>query len=281
MGAPDPRARWGEISRAEREVAYDNLAASANSAAIVAARNEASAAFRARAGWRLDLPYDAAPRQQWDIYPAADPKAPVLVFIHGGYWQRNSRELFATFAQGALSRGLGVAMPGHTLAPEASMTQIVAEIRSALDWLAREGAAHGAGGPALLSGWSAGAQLAAMALDHPHVRAGVGISGVYELGPLRDTSLNIALKLTEEEIASCSPTRLPAVAKPFHIAYGALELPALVNDARNLHALRSAAQAPGWLMPIAGANHFTVLEALRDPQGEILTAILALAERVK
>ena len=277
----DPRERWGELTNEERDAAYDNNAATINSAALVAARNEASAAFRARGDWRLDLPYGPEPPQKWDIYPAADPQAPVLIFIHGGYWQRNSRELFAIMAQGALARGLTVAMPGYTLAPAATMAQIVAEIRAALDWLAREGAAQGAGGPAIVSGWSAGAHLAALALDHPHVRAGVGISGVYELGPLRDTGLNAALKLTDAEVSHFSPLRLPPTSKPFVIAYAGAELPALIHDSRRLHTIRSAAQAPGWLIPIAGANHFTALDALREPNGEILGAILALAELVK
>jgi len=277
----DPRERWGELTNEERDAAYDNNAATINSAALVAARNEASAAFRARGDWRLDLPYGPEPPQKWDIYPAADPQAPVLIFIHGGYWQRNSRELFAIMAQGASARGLTVAMPGYTLAPAATMAQIVAEIRAALDWLAREGAAQGAGGPAIVSGWSAGAHLAALALDHPHVRAGVGISGVYELGPLRDTGLNAALKLTDAEVSHFSPLRLPPTSKPFVIAYAGAELPALIHDSRRLHTIRSAAQAPGWLIPIAGANHFTARDALRGPNGEILGAILALAELVK
>ena len=277
----NPRERWGELTNEERDAAYDNNAATINSAALVAARNEASAAFRVRRDWRLDLPYGPEPPQKWDIYPAADPQAPVLIFIHGGYWQRNSRELFAIMAQGALARGLTVAMPGYTLAPAATMAQIVAEIRAALDWLAREGAAQGAGGPAIVSGWSAGAHLAALALDHPHVRAGVGISGVYELGPLRDTGLNAALKLTDAEVSHFSPLRLPPTSKPFVIAYAGAELPALIHDSRRLHTIRSAAQAPGWLIPIAGANHFTALDALRGPNGEILGAILALAELVK
>ncbi len=277
----DPRDRWGELTREERDAAYDNNAATANSAALVAARNEASAVFRARGAWRLDLAYGAGPNQKWDIYPAADPQAPVLIFIHGGYWQRNSRGLFAIMAEGALARGLTVAMAGHTLAPAATMTQIVAEIRAALDWLAREGPAHGASGPAIISGWSAGAHLAALSLDHSHVRAGAGISGVYELGPLCDTGLNAALKLTAAEVVNFSPLRLPPTLKPFILAYGGAELPALVCDSRRLHTLRSAAQAPGWLIPVADANHFTVLDALREPKGEILGAILALAELVK
>lgn len=280
-GLADPRDRWGQLTQAERNSAYDNMAAAANSAALSAARNTASAAFRARRADHVDLAYGPGERNKWDIYPSADPAAPVLIFIHGGYWQRNGRELFASMAEGALAHGLSVAMPGHTLAPDATLMQIVAEIRGALDWLAREGVRHGAGGPAIVSGWSAGAHLAAMSVDHPSVRAGVAISGVYELGPIRDTNLDAALKLSDQEIAQLSPLRLAPVHKPLTIAYGSEELPALVHDSRRLHALRAAAHAPGWLLPIAGANHFTVLDALRDPNGEILAAILALAERVR
>jgi acetyl esterase/lipase len=284
MSAPDladPRDRWERLTQAERDAAYDNVAATADSAALSAARNAASSAFRARRPAHLDLAYGPGERQKWDIYPSADPSAPVLVFIHGGYWQRNGRELFASLAAGALAKGLSVAMPGHTLAPDATLTQIVAEIREALDWLAREGAAHGAGGPAILTGWSAGAHLAAMTLDHPHARAGVGISGAYELGPIRDTGLNAALNLSDEEIAQLSPLRLSPVRKPLVIAYGAAELAVFVEDSRRLYALRAAAQAPGMLLPIAGANHFTVLDALREADGEILAAILALAESLR
>lgn len=279
MGA-DPRAVWGSLTPAERQVAYDNMAASPNGPELAAARNAASEAFRAKHSGKLDVPYGAGEREKWDIYPPKNPRAPVLVFIHGGYWQRNSRENFAIFAEGALSWGLGVAMPGHTLAPEASLTRIVAQIRSALDWLAREGASHGIGGPTIVSGWSAGGHLAAMALDHPHIRAGVGISGVYELGPIRDTEYNVAMKFTDAEVATLSPLRLPVVNKPFALAYGSREVAALVEDARNFHALRAGAHAPGTLIPIAGANHFSVLDALRDPNGEILAEVVAMAGRL-
>jgi arylformamidase len=280
-GVADPRDRWGLLTQAERDAAYDNRAATPNSAALSAARNAASAAFRAERPEHLDLAYGRGERQKWDIYPSVDPRAPVLIFIHGGYWQLNSRELFACLAAGALAKGLSVAMPGYSLAPGSTLSEIVAELRAALDWLAREGAAHGVGGPAIVSGWSAGAQLAAMTLDHPRVLAGVGISGVYELGPIRDTNLNAALNLSDQEIAQLSPLRLAPVRKPLAIAYGTAELPTLVEDARRLHALRAAAHAPGWLLPIVGANHFTVLDALSRADGEILAVILALAERIR
>ncbi|KQO59144.1 MULTISPECIES: alpha/beta hydrolase [unclassified Methylobacterium] len=273
---PDPRHDWSCLDRAARDAAYDNNAAVPDAAAQAAARNAASAAYRAAHPGALDIPYAPAPRTALDLYPAADPAAPCLVFIHGGYWQRNSRELFACFAEGPAAAGWSVAMPGHTLAPEASLTQIVEEIGLALDWLAEHGPAHGLSGPLVLAGWSAGAHLAAMQLHHPAVVAGLAISGVYELGPIRDTGLNQALSLTDAEVAALSPLRLPVVGKPLAIAYGTAERPALVHDARDFHALRSAHHAPGPLLPVVGAEHFSILSELRRPGGVLVRAAIDL-----
>jgi acetyl esterase/lipase len=267
---------WGTLTQSERDAAYNNGMAVANSAQLVAARNEASAIYRAAHAAHLNLPYGEAERTKWDLYPAKNPDAPCLVFIHGGYWQMNRREDFAIFAEGLAAHGWSVAMPGYSLAPEASMTQIAAEMRAAMDWLAANGKAHGIAGKIIISGWSAGAQLAALLLDHSCVAAGLALSGVYELGPLRETYLNAKLQLSEAEIATLSPLRLPVVHKPMAIAYGSLELPALVNDSRDLHAIRAAAHAPGALIPVAGTDHFTILQALQAPDGELVKAALAL-----
>jgi arylformamidase len=278
--APAPQAQWASLDQAQRNAAYDNNAAVAGSAALVQARNAASAKYREAHPGGLDIPYAPGARLAFDLYPASAAQAPCLVFIHGGYWQRNSRELFAAFAEGLAKAGWSVAMPGYSLAPQASLTTIVQEIGAALDWLADHGAAHGLGGRVVISGWSAGAQLAALHLGHRLVAAGLAISGVYDLAPLRDTALNDALKLSDEEIATLSPLRLATPTKPLAIAYGTAELPALVHDSRALHALRSAAHAPGPLLPIAGADHFTVLEELRRPGGELVRAARRLIEDV-
>ena len=141
--------------------------------------------------------------------------------------------------------------------------------------------ADGFAGPVVVSGWSAGAQLAALHLGHRLVAAGLAISGVYDLRPLRDTALNDVLKLTDAEVAALSPVRSPpASLKPLAIAYGTHELPALVHDSRKLHALRSAAHAPGPLLPIAGADHFSILEQLRRPNGQLVRAAQRLIEDV-
>jgi arylformamidase len=272
----DPRRHWHTLSQAERDAAYDNNKAVANSPALIAARNEASAKMRSARAAALDIPYGRKERTKIDLYPARDKSAPCLVFIHGGYWQRNSRDVFAMLVEGMTGHGWSVAIPGYSLAPEASLTEIAREIPLGLDWLAENGVSHGIAGPVVLSGWSAGAHLAALALDHPLVKAGLAISGVYDLAPIRDTSLNIALKMTDQEIATLSPLRLPIVQKPLAIAYGSAELPALVWDSKRFHDARNAAGAPGDLVVIDGADHFTILEELRRPDGLLVKLALRL-----
>jgi len=268
---------WGAMSRAERDAAYNNSAAVPNSPALNAAREAESAAFRSAHAGHLDLRYGPRERNAWDLFPAADPDAPCVVFIHGGYWQRNSKDQFANLIAGPYARGWAAALPGYTLAPDASLSEIVAEINAALDWLAEHGPAHGISGKVVLSGWSAGGHLTAMCLGHPRVSAGLAISGVFELGPIRDTYLNEKLRLSDEEIAALSPLRLPVVRKKLAVAYGTAELPPLVRDSRDLNAMYAAAHVPGVLIPVAGADHFTIVHELRDADGELTRQLRLLA----
>lgn len=283
-GTPAPQQVWETLTQEQRDRAYNNNRAVRNSTELVRRRDALSAEWRAAHDGALDISYGPKPRQAFDLYPASDSAAPCLVFIHGGYWQKNSREVFAAYAEGAVALGWSVALPSHTLAPDATLSQIVAEIGDALDWLAREGPQHGIAGPIVLSGWSAGGHLAAMALNHSAVTAGLAISGVYELAPIRDTFLNAALNLTEEEIATLSPLRLPVVQKPMAIVYGDAEVPALVHDSCALHAMRTEAGAPGALIAIPGADHFTILDELRSREGVLVRAaqdVLTLALDLK
>ncbi|HEY1856382.1 alpha/beta hydrolase [Acidocella sp.] len=269
---------WASLSQAARDAAYDNVAAVANSAELIAEGRAAAAPYRAARTGHLDLPYGPREREKWDLYPSADPQTPCLVFIHGGYWQKNTREDFAHLGAGVAAHGWSVAMPGYTLAPEASLTEIAAEMIASLDWLAAHRAAHGISGKIVLSGWSAGAHLAVLAMAHDLVSAALLISGAYELGPIRDTYLNEKLQLTEAEIVALSPLRLPVVQKPTVITYGTVELAALVDDSKKLHEKRLAAHAPSTLLPIEGADHFTIGLPLQDPNGALIKAILGLVK---
>jgi arylformamidase len=273
----NPISRWALLSREERNKAYNNAAAVVDSAELNLERNDASALYRTTHNAALDLPYGSGMRQAWDLFPGNDPTAPCMVFFHGGYWQMNGRENFACVAEGLAPHGWSVALPGYTLAPNATLETIVAENRAALDWLQEHAYQYKLGTKFIVAGWSAGAQLASLALPHPLIEAGLAIAGVYELSPLRDTYLNDKLSLTDEEVANFSPSRLPIVHKPLAIAYGTAELPALIEEARTFHRLRSDAHAPGALLPIPKANHYSILNELRSPTGPLTAALLHLA----
>jgi len=273
----DPRERWASLDQAARNAAYDNNAAVADSPRWIEQRNRSSAIYREAHRAKLDLAYATiSERTAFDLYPAADAQAPCLIFIHGGYWQRNSREVFACVAEGPAAAGWSVAIPGHSLAPQASLADIAAEIRLAIDWLAAHGRDHGIRGPLVIAGWSAGAQLAALQLGHPSIVAGLVVSGIYELSFLRDTGLNQALRLSDAEIETLSPLRLDPTQKPLTIAFGSRELPALVHDALQLHAKRDAAGAPGSLLPIEDADHFSIISELQKPDGALVKAAIDL-----
>ena len=135
-------------------------------------------------------------------------------------------------------------------APAAEIQRLMAELRQAFDWLAAEAPGHGIAGPVIVTGCTACGHLTAFLLDHPVVTAGLAISGVFELAPLRDSPhVNDQVQLSEEEIETLSPLRLPGSAKPLGIAYGTAELPAMVAASRDFHAYRAQAHLPGELVP--------------------------------
>ncbi|KMO11036.1 hypothetical protein SQ03_28410, partial [Methylobacterium platani JCM 14648] len=126
---------WRGMDRAALTRAYDNSGAVAGSSTLMAALRERSAAVREAHPGELDLPYGEGARQRVDLYRCGRAGAPLLAFIHGGYWQRNAKDGFAALAAGPLARGLDVAMIGYTLCPEATMTALCAEIPAALSAL--------------------------------------------------------------------------------------------------------------------------------------------------
>src|SRR6202041_4088804 len=136
-----------------------NGAAVAGSGDIVAGWDRRSAEMRARHSEHLDLRYGPRERNRIDFLKAA-PGAPTLVFIHGGYWQMRAKEAFTLFAAGPMAHGINVALIGYTLAPEATLEEIVAENHQGIGYLARQLPVLG-GDPnrIVASGWSAGGHL--------------------------------------------------------------------------------------------------------------------------
>ena len=271
MAAPGMRTRRGSIRpipgsiglnsiQAARDAAYNNNAAVADSAKWIGVRNSASADYRAAHPRFSILPMRLLPSGRRSISTRRPIRARRVSFLFMAATGSAIRaRLFACFAEGPAAAGWSVAIPGYTLAPQTNLRGIVAEIGQALDWLVDKGERYGIAGPLVIAGWSAGGQLAAFHLHHPGVIAGLAISGIYDLAPLRDTNLNEALKLSDNEIAEFSQLRLPITRKPLIISLGSAELPTLVHDAWRLYDLRNREGAPGKILPIAGADHFSIL----------------------
>lgn len=267
----DSLATWSQTAR---DAAYDNTAAVQDSAQQLAAFDARSAALAANVPAQLDVPYGAGERLRFDYFPGR-PDTPTVLFIHGGYWQMRHKNTFRFVAEGAIKRGVSAALIGYTLAPQACLTQIVEEVRQGIAAVRQHAQENGGSGEILLCGWSAGGHLTAMAMDCPGVVAGLGISGIYELSPLRLTKLNQALQLTELEVNTLSPLRLPLSNKPFVTAYGAAELPQLQAQSRLFSHYRNT--LPGDVVNVPGADHFSILNALAADDGSLLNALLSYA----
>jgi acetyl esterase/lipase len=266
------------MDRAQLDAAYNNTAAVPARGAIVADWAARSATVRREHAGHLDLAYGESARERLDLFLAADPNAPTLAFIHGGYWQMNDKENFAFVAEGLLPRGINLAVVEYTLAPAARLDRIVAELRRAVGWLAAHLGDYGAD-PARLyvSGHSAGGHLTATTMPLPAVRGGLAISGIYDLEPIRLNYLNDNLGLDPAEAARNSPLlHLPARANDLVIAYGTNELPELCRQSIAYARAWSERGLPGRLLPVDGADHFTILEALADPRGALTSALLAM-----
>lgn len=268
---------WRGMTRSELDAAYNNSAAVGNSAEKIAEWTNRSAQTRARPGAVLDIAYGPRPNNRIDIIPSGGSRAPLFVFIHGGYWQRNSKEIFACVAEGPLAKGFDAALIGYTLAPQATLTEIVSEVRAAVRWLRTEGPGFGvAKEKILLSGWSAGGHLTAMALDQAH--AGLAISGIFDLEPCRLNYLNEKLNLTLEEQKTLSPLRqIPSSSRPLVLASGTGELPELQRQSDAYHAARRAAELPSERLSLIGHDHFSILEELANPDGQLTDRACGLA----
>jgi arylformamidase len=281
MSTPFDAPDWRAMSQQERDLGLNNSIAVPGSADVVAGWERRSAEIRARHSGHLDLRYGPRNRNRIDFLKAAD-GGPTLLFIHGGYWQTRAKEVFTLIAEGPMAHGINVALIGYTLAPEATLDEIVAEIHKGIDFLAGQLPALG-GDPKriVVSGWSAGGHLTSMALSHPHVLAGMAISGIYDLEPIRHSYLNVKLGLDEAASRRNSPMmQADGAMKPLSLVAGSAELPLLRKQTADFAGYRASYGLPVSYEEIPGANHFTIMNELMSPTGRITTLIRRLFERI-
>jgi arylformamidase len=274
-----------DAERAALDAQYNLRAAVPEHLAYFARYERESAALRARRpGW-LDLGYGSTPRQAIDLFlPRGAVAAPLLVFIHGGYWQSRDRKDFSFVAGPWLERGVAIALLGYDLAPEVRMDAIVAEVRAGLAWLHRQAPAHGCD-PARLhvAGHSAGGHLAAMALatdwrtyglPRDMIKGVCAISGVFDLEPIRLCYLNDVVGLDADEAHRNSPLHQPLGGRcPVIVAVGELETRAFHEQSR---AFAARLEREGWpceLLVQPELDHFAIVMSMADTDAPVVQAI--------
>jgi arylformamidase len=237
---------------------------------------------------QLGLPYGDTPRQFLDLFlPQAGESAPLAIFLHGGYWRSLDPSMFSQTARGLNAHGVAVAVAGYDLCPNVTIAEIIAQIRRGCAFLWQR-----YGRRIFIYGHSAGGHLAAamVATDWPSlypkapadlVPAGYSLSGVFDLTPLISTSLNQDLRLTAEEARSVSPAFWPTPPGGiFEAVAGGLESSEFKRQSRLItEAWQSEARTR--YEEIAGTNHFTVIDALADPNSAMTARVAALAKQVK
>ena len=260
------------MNRAALDVAYNNSVAVSDSPEWLTRWRERSVIVRAMSGSRLDLAYGRRPRACLDYFPVEAVNAPLFAFIHGGYWQRNEKETFAFVADGPRAHGISVALIGYTLAPEASLSEIVLEIRQALDFLSEQADDLCFDRDRIfVGGWSAGGHLTAAVSDHPAFRGGIPISGIFDLEPIALNYLNEKLQLSPAEVADLSPLRsLSDRVPPLRLAVGGAELSELRRQSETFADAARVRGLPVQLNVLPGHNHFSILDEIARADG-ILT----------
>ncbi len=284
------------LDPAALENEYDNRARVPDHAQVLTRWARASLAAREGSVCHLDLAYGSGAGETLDVFPAAAPAhpsaqalAPVLVFIHGGYWRTLDKAQHSFVAPGFNADGAMVVVPNYALCPAVSVEHIVLQLTQALAWTFRH-AAHFGGDASRISvlGHSAGAHLATMMLscrwkdvggDLPAqlVAGALSISGVFDLEPLRQTpSLQADLQLTPSAVRRLSPAFFPRPkAGRLYATVGADESGEFLRQNRLIRDVWGPTAVPVCEV-VPGKNHFTVMESLADPRGRLHDLALRL-----
>ncbi|WP_108469585.1 alpha/beta hydrolase [Polynucleobacter difficilis] len=265
---------WNGFSKTDLDRAYNNSLAVPNSADLIAAWSFNSQLARNELGGLIGVPYGQGDYQSYDLFLAGN-NAPLIVFVHGGFWQNRSKNDFSFIAPTLVKAGFSVAVLGYTLAPFATIDQIVNDVRSGIRAIHRSaGINYKKHSGMWLIGWSAGAHLITMALNEPCVIGGTGISGIYDLEPMRLSYINDKLNLTSEASLQNSPILLSNhFGKDLDLFVGDAELPELIRQSQTFAEYRKTSNQFGFFQVLKESNHYTIFDELINPEGSIFLSL--------
>lgn len=269
------------MTEVDYETEYNNRARVPESPALMAGWARDAAAYRTLYPERV-LAYGPGARNRIDLF-AGDQGGPIVVFIHGGYWQALDGYSFSHCARGLNAHGISVAIPSYDLCPDVTVDMIVQQMRAAARELARLGR------PLVVSGHSAGGHLAAcmLATDWPAIDARLSkdlviaayaISGLFDLAPLIATSINRALRLDEASARAASPLLWsPPKGTSLDAVVGERESAEYFRQSHTIVEKWGRAGVATRFDTIADANHFTAIAPLADPHSPMVMRLKQLA----
>ncbi len=258
---------------------------------LIQSWEERSGAFRDTANCDLNLAYDVGEKDKLDVYRCGRLNAPLFVFVHGGYWQRGDKSIYSFIAKPFVDAGIDVALIGYQLCPDASMTNIVEKTRKALIWLWKNGDSHGICRDRInFSGHSAGGHITAMmlatnwpeldqSLPSDLIKTGIPLSGLYQLDPLRSTTIGKALGLDDTESTALSPQFLrPTTNAPILVALGGGETESFHWQSDEFVERWREFQPQLEYFAEPEADHMGLIDRIADPHSEIFKKISAWLE---
>ena len=256
---------------------YNNRARVPEHPQHFASWTESSALAREKLRSRLDIRYGSEAGETLDVFPTERAKAPVLVFIHGGYWRSLDKADVSFIAPAFVEAGAMVVVPNYALCPAVRIDDIVLQLVQSLAWVWRHAAEHGGDRSRIVvAGHSAGGHLAAMMLtcrwpvvapDLPAdlVQSALAVSGVFELEPLRHAPFLAGdLRIDAASARRLSPAVMPAPEGRLVAVVGADES----EEFKRQNATIAAAWGPRAVTvceEVPGRHHMNVLHELAEP----------------
>ncbi len=268
------------MTLSEREKEYSPSSCIEDIEPYISAYVTKSEEARKKIGEGKELSYGAKPSQRFDLFcpeNAEEKIFPLVVFIHGGYWQELSKKESSFAAPTWVENEIAFAALDYTLAPTASLHEIVKECQDAVSYMISEAKQLSIDANRIvLVGSSAGAHLAAMTAMEIPVRAIVLISGIYELEPLVGTYINDALNLNSNETKELSPLHKDLRNFPESvICWGEIETEEFKTQSNEFSAYLRSQGNTTLTFEVEGKNHFDVVLELADISTEMGKKVLS------
>lgn len=245
---------------------------------------------RAELNHTLDVPFGPTLAEHVDVYsaPGGAQSAPILVYLHGGYWRSRTSKEFGFIARGPASRGVATVVVNYALCPEVTIDEIVRQNRAAIAWDYNNAGSFG-GDPERIyvAGHSAGGHLTAMLLTTDWkgdyglpgdvIKGACAISGLFDLAPFPYTFLQPKLQLTWDQVLRNSPIlHVPERAPSLLLAYGEDETTEFKRQSDDFLAEWKAKGLDGDLLSLPDKNHYDVIDGFLDAESQLCSAVLRM-----